>query len=178
MRLFHVSEEPEIQVFEPRLPSRQDLDPHRGLVWALEESCLPNFLTPRNCPRVAYHVGPETTQEDKRRFFTSAGVAHGVVIEHSWFQAMSETVLYLYEFAPKDFTLQDAAAGYYVATNTQVPIGCQRIENLFAEQIRRNVEVRITRNLWKIAEEVKTSTLLWSLCRMRYAQPAEETLTN
>lgn len=54
MRLFHVSEEPDIKVFEPRLPTRKDLNQNIGLVWAIDEARLPNFLTPRDCPRVAY----------------------------------------------------------------------------------------------------------------------------
>ena len=69
MRLFHVSEEPDIRVFEPRLSSRRDLDPTVGLVWAIDEARLPNFLTPRDCPRVAYHVGERTTEADRRAFF-------------------------------------------------------------------------------------------------------------
>ena len=56
MCLYHVSEEPNIQVFKPRLPERKDLDQNIGLVWALDEARLPNFLTPRDCPRVAYHT--------------------------------------------------------------------------------------------------------------------------
>lgn len=47
MRLYHVSEDPDILVFHPRLPKRDDLDPATGLVWALDEERLPNFLTPR-----------------------------------------------------------------------------------------------------------------------------------
>ena len=44
MRLFHVSEEENIQLFEPRLPERNDLDKSVGLVWAIDEARLPNFL--------------------------------------------------------------------------------------------------------------------------------------
>ena len=76
IRLFHVSEEPDIQVFEPRLPARKDLNQKIGLVWAIDEKRLPNFLTPRDCPRVAYHVGSRTTDADKARFFTSSGISH------------------------------------------------------------------------------------------------------
>lgn len=54
MRLFHVSEEANIEVFNPRIPARKDLDQSVGLVWAIDEKRLPNFLTPRDCPRVAY----------------------------------------------------------------------------------------------------------------------------
>ena len=46
-----------------------------------------------------------------------------------------------------------------------------QINDLFGELIKRNVEIRVVDNLWDIAEEVKTSTLNWSLCRMAYAKP-------
>ena len=71
MRLFHVSEEPDIHFFEPRIPSRSDLDKNVGLVWAIDEARLPNFLTPRDCPRVAYYIGENTTEEDKKKFFSA-----------------------------------------------------------------------------------------------------------
>ncbi len=41
-----------------------------GVVWALCERTLPDFLTPRDCPRVTYHVSPHTTEEDKKRYFS------------------------------------------------------------------------------------------------------------
>ncbi|MBQ9119028.1 MAG: hypothetical protein IJY09_03095 [Lachnospiraceae bacterium] len=170
MRLFHVSEEANIEVFEPRLPSRKDLDRTVGLVWAIDEARLPNFLTPRDCPRVTYHVNPNTTEADKKRFFTCAAASHAVVIESGWFERMRNTVLYLYEFDTADFELQDEVAGYYVAKTTQVPKAKYRVDDLFAELIKRNVEIRITDTLWEIAEEVKASTLNWSLCRMGNAK--------
>lgn len=171
MRLFHVSEEPDITVFKPRLPTRKDLDPTVGLVWAFDETRLPNFLTPRDCLRVTYHVGPHTTEADKTRFFSSTGISHAVVIEHKWFKAMKNATLYLYEFDLSCFVLQDDVAGYYVAKTTQHPIAKYILTDLFGELFARNVEVRIVDNLWDIAEAVKASTLNWSLCRMANAQP-------
>lgn len=169
MRLFHVSEEPDIQVFEPRLSKRRDLDQTVGLVWAIDEARLPNFLTPRDCPRVASHVGKQTTDADRNRFFSSSGVSHAVVVESKWFQTIKNTTLYLYEFQPEGFVLQDDTAGYYVATTTQNPKGKYVVTDLFGELITRNVEIRITDNLWDIADAVKNSTLNWSLCRMANA---------
>ena len=52
MRLFHVSEESDIAEFVPRIPYRNDMDKSKGLVWSLTEPSLPNWLTPRDCPRV------------------------------------------------------------------------------------------------------------------------------
>ncbi|MCH5265624.1 MAG: hypothetical protein J1F02_06970 [Lachnospiraceae bacterium] len=171
MRLFHVSEENNIQIFEPRYPSRSDLDKNTGLVWAIDDARLPNFLTPRDCPRVAYHIGRKTTESDRKKFFSSSTVSHAIVIENKWFEQMKNTTLYLYEFADDDFALQDDVAGYYVAKTTQIPKAKYQLNDLFSELIKRNVEIRMIDNLWDIAEEVKNSTLNWSLCRMGNAQP-------
>lgn len=170
MRLFHASEESNITVFHPRLPARKDLEPDVGLVWAIDEARLPNFLTPRDCPRVTYHVNESTTDEDRRRFFTSPENTHAVVIESGWFDRMRSTTLYLYEFDPRDFELQDAATGYYVAKITQIPTAKHIITDLFGELVRRKVEIRITENLRQIGEDVQKSTLNWSLCRMKNAK--------
>ncbi len=69
MRLFHVSEEVGIEKFVPRLPNRKDMDITTGLVWAVDEARLPNFLLPRNCPRVTYHAAKNTSTFDKNSFF-------------------------------------------------------------------------------------------------------------
>lgn len=170
MRLFHVSEDENILVFYPRTPKRKDLNPKEGLVWAIDEQRLPNFLTPRNCPRVTWYAGADTSSEDKKKYFSSTTGSHVVVIENKWFEAMKNTVLYLYEFNPAGFELQDKIAGYYISKTTQIPIGKTRIENVFAELFLRGVEVRIVDNLWDICERVQKSTLNWSMCRMGFAQ--------
>lgn len=82
MHLYHVSEEPNIELFEPRLPNRNDLDKKVGLVWAIDENRLPNFLTPRDCPRVTYYIGENTSQEDIDKYFTSSSIRHTVIIEN------------------------------------------------------------------------------------------------
>lgn len=135
MRLFHVSEQPDIQVFQPRIPTRKELDQTTGLVWAMDEAHLPNYLTPRECPRVTYHVGNHTTPEDRKRFFTSSGLSYGLVLEGRWLPAMERTTLYLYEFDPRDFVLQDAVAGYYVAKTTQIPLRRCALTGLFQELV-------------------------------------------
>ena len=48
--LFHVSEERGIEEFEPRAP-KEGGDP---VVWAIHAVRLPNYLVPRDCPRVTY----------------------------------------------------------------------------------------------------------------------------
>lgn len=170
MRLFHVSEEANIRVFHPRLPSRTDLNPSVGLVWAIDEQHLPNFLTPRNCPRVTYHMDQNSTSDDIARFF-SGQCRHVVAIEQKWVPMMTQTRLYLYEFDPSGFELQDHIAGYYVAKTTQIPISVHEVDDLFAALFRRNVEVRIVDNLWPLRDQILQSSLPFSFCRMHFAQP-------
>lgn len=170
MRLFHASEEPEIAVFHPRRPARGDLDPDAWLVWAVNEECLPNYLTPRDCPRVTFHVGPETAAGDVEKFFPSPGCRHVVAIERKWLPVMRETVLYLYEFDASGFALQDEVAGYYVSTRTEVPVARTRIADLPGALAERGVELRVLDSLWALNDEVQASTLRWSMCRMRGAQ--------
>jgi hypothetical protein len=170
VRLFHVSEENDIPIFIPKLPERKDLDQSKGLIWAINEDCLPNFLTPRNCPRVTYHCNENTTDEDKKRYLSSETTKHVVAIEQKWFEIMKNTTLYLYEFSTADFYLQDRCAGYYVSEKTQVPINKLVIDDLFRELIHRKVEVRIIDNLWDLCNEIKITSFDWSMCRMGYAE--------
>jgi hypothetical protein len=172
VRLFHVSEESNIKKFVPRFRTKyrkNDMD--KGLVWALNERCLPNFLTPRDCPRVTYHAHENTTGGDILKFFSSAQ-RHCVAIENAWYERMTKTSLYIYEFEAKNFCGHgDDCAGYYVSERTEAPISVTKFDDLFGELFKRNVEVRILDNLWQLGEEVKKSTLNWSLCRMINAEP-------
>lgn len=170
MRLFHVSEEADIEVFKPRTPVRDDLNKSVGLVWAIDEARLPNFLTPRNCPRVTYHIGPDTTEENINTYFTTKGVKHCVIIEQQWFEIMKNTTLYLYEFDIKDFELQDNIAGYYISKVEQIPIKTYVVSDLFQALFDRNVELRIVDNLWDISDKIQKTSLNWSMCRMGNAK--------
>ncbi len=170
MRLFHVSEKAGITVFHPRPPERADVGTV-PLVWAIDEAHLPNYLTPRDCPRVTYHVGPEATDADIARFFSSPGCRHVVAIEHAWFPALLSTEVTVYEFDPAGFTLQDEIAGYYVSAQTQALISATRVSNLSAALFARGVELRVVDLLWPLGRAVQVSSLRWSLCRMRNAQP-------
>lgn len=171
MRLFHVSEENNIKIFHPRQPSRNDLNKSVGLIWAINEICLPNFLTPRDCPRVTYHVGKNTELRDIKKYISSKDCRHVVAIENKWVNTMKNTTLYIYEFDTADFYLQDEVAGYYVSEKTQVSINKMEISDLFSEMFCCNVELRIQNNLWDLCDDIKMTTFDWSMCRMGNALP-------
>lgn len=169
MRLYHVSEEPDIKEFIPRLPTRADMNSDIGLIWALCERTLPNFLTPRNCPRVCYHIGSNTTQSDIEKYLPE-NISHVVIIEKDWLEHLQNTVLYVYEFDDTDFYLQDECAGYYVSEKPQILCAVHKIIDLEVELKKYNTELRTVDNLWEIAEEIKGTTLNWSICRMAFAK--------
>ena len=91
MRLFHVSEESNIEQFIPIKPYRQDLKHSPPLVWSLNEKCLPNFLTTRDCPRVTYHIKDNTSKNDVVKYFSYSKCKHVIAIEHKWFEIMKNT---------------------------------------------------------------------------------------
>jgi hypothetical protein len=171
MRLFHVSEDESIEQFEPRRPTRQDLDQNTKLVWAINEARLVNFLTPRDCPRVTFYATPDSTPEDIDRYIGNTDVSSVIAIERAWFRKMQETRLTIYEFDPTGFILQDAIAGYYVSDKIQVPIGVTTINDLYAAIFARNAELRVLPNLWSLCNTIKSSSLGYSMCRMRNAIP-------
>lgn len=171
MRLFHVSETADIPYFEPRAPYRFDLDQSVRLVWAISEKRLMNFLTPRDCPRVTFYAKESSTRDDVNRLIGSKEVTAVVAIEQQWFRAMLDTILYVYEFDPAYFTLQDEMAGYYVSTRREVPSKVTKVDDLFAAQFFHNVEVRLLPNLWDLRDMVVASSLGFSMCRMGNALP-------
>lgn len=173
MNLCHISEEPDIQIFKPRKPDRADLDQSVGLVWAVTEDRIVNFLTPRDCPRVTYYARPESTQNDIG-LYMKPNFSSVVAIEEGWLQRMQDTALYVYRFSSSNFYLQDEIAGYYVSEKPEIPLGVEIITDLPGELARRNCELCVLPSLWPLWGQIVNSSLGYSMCRMRNAKPKEE----
>lgn len=172
-KIFHISEEGDIKTFHPRpSPSKFDqLD--CDVVFGILDRLLHNYLFPRDCPRVTYYAGPNSTQADKDRFLQT-GADFVLAVEAKWVPILQQTVLYCYEFNPNAFTLLDECAGYYVADQPVMPITVTRIDNILQTLLQRSdVELRILPELHTLADQVVCSTLHFSLIRMRNAQPRE-----
>lgn len=173
-RLFHISDHPGIELFEPRLPTRNDL-PAVPVVWAVEEDLLPNFLLPRNCPRVTFYASDHTTREDIAAFLGPSGATRVIAIEYDWLERLASGHLTLYEFDPEPFTLQDSIAGYWIVREPIHPISEILIDDLLAELHARDVELRVLSSLWALREAVIGSTLTYSIIRMQHAAPPTNT---
>jgi hypothetical protein len=170
LRLFHISEQPGIVLFEPR-PSPSYFPSIDGdVVFAVSERMLHNYLLPRDCPRVAWYINDNTTNEDKKRFMGSTNTAFVMAVESGWYSKIKETVLYCYEFPVDNFTLLDDCAGYYINYKPVESIAVTRIADCMAELLQHHIELRFVPSLINLAEEVKTSSLNFSLIRMRNAK--------
>jgi hypothetical protein len=173
-RLFHVSDNAGIELFAPR-PAR-DGQPY---VWAVAESRLHNYLLPRDCPRVTFYAGPDTSVEDRAKFFAWTEAEFIIAVEKKWGPAILSEVLYLYEFEPEGFRLYqgDAVAQHFVCDRPVTPLNCTTITNLLSALLTHNVELRFMPSLWALREAVIHSSLPFSIIRMRNAAPPLEGMT-
>ncbi len=161
--LFHLSEEPGIQRFGPR-ESSYTSDP---VVWAISADRLCNYLLPRECPRVTFYAGPNTTVHDKDRFVGESSAV--VAVESVWLEKIRTCRLYCYHLPAEAFECLDECAGYFVSRASVVPQRVEVFDDLMAELLKRNVELRFVPSLWALRDEVVASTLQFSLIRMRNA---------
>jgi hypothetical protein len=163
--LFHVSEEPGIARFEPRA-SEYAGEP---VVWAVDAERLRNYLVPRECPRVTFYAGRETTAADVERFLGSSPAV--VAVEGGWVESVRSCRLYCYHLPPETFECIDECAGYFVSRVAVVPARVEVFDDPVAELLRRGVELRFLPSLWHLHDAVAASSLQFSLIRMRNARP-------
>lgn len=163
--LFHISEESNITRFEPRASEYcSDV-----VVWAIEGRRLCNYLVPRECPRVTYYAGNDSTAADVERLLGSSPAV--VAIETGWLERARSTRLYCYHMPPETFECLDACAGYFVSRVPVVPSRIEAFDEPLAELVKRGVELRVVPSLWPLRDTVVESTLQFSLIRMRNAVP-------
>jgi hypothetical protein len=169
LELCHVSDDPTIQVFEPRPANKNSGREGEFLVWAIEDRLLHNYLLPRDCPRVTFYAGAQSTAADIEKLMGQTSAKFVVAIETSWFERAVTTRLYQYAFAADTFELSDEAAGYYVSRVPVKPNSVITFEQPLTEMLRRNVELRVMPSLKKVQEAVIGSSLHFSCIRMRNA---------
>jgi len=168
-RLFHVSEDPGIARFEPRPPPSPDAGVEGPAVWAIAESHLPNYLLPRDCPRICFRAGPDTTAADRERFLGAAGRV--IAFEAAWLERVRTTALALYEFPQASFGEALPSAGYWISREAVEPLDVQRVDDTLAALTAAGAEVRILADFWPLCDAVAGSSLQFSIIRKRNAAP-------
>ena len=167
MIVYHVSEEPGIELFEPR-----GIDPTgEPLVWAIDDEHLRNYLVPRDCPRVTFSAGLRAAAIDRERFLGSSPAV--VAIEAGWLERVQSCRLFCYHLPGDGFTAFDEAAGYLVSRAAVKPLFVERIDDPVAAIQQRAVELRVLPNLWSLRDAIVESTLEFSIIRWRNASPRQ-----
>jgi hypothetical protein len=172
-RLFHVSEESDLSEFHPRPSPTPTPGLNEPVVWAVDEPRLPNYLLPRDCPRVCFAPGPDTTPDDARLFFPG-GQRRTIAIEEAWAARVAACRLFVYELPPHAFLLHDITAGYWVSPVRVPAIRHVEIDDLPAELARRGADLIRLPSLWPLFDAVRRSSVSFSAIRMRNAQPRTE----
>lgn len=166
--LFHISEEPGITRFEPRESQfTEDL-----VVWAVDKAHLRNYLLPRDCPRVTFCAGPDTSSTDIAHFLGESSAV--VAVEAAWLERIRETSLCCYHMPDASFACLDQDAGYFVSREKVSPVRVDLIDDVLAALAATGCEIRILPTLWPLYDNVVASTLSYSIIRMRNATPRPE----
>ena len=167
--LYHLSEEAGIRLFKPR-PLKVGSEP---LVWAIDAEHVSNYLLPRDCPRVTFSAGRDSSSDDGERFLLGTAASRVVAIESGWLERVRSTLLYRYTFSAGGFELHDVTAGYHVSHAAVVPTSEQPVGDLLQALLDSGVELRVLPALWDLRERVIHSTLAFSIIRMRNASQPE-----
>lgn len=167
--LYHFSEDPTIETFEPRLhPSHPTLAP---AVWTIDEEHAPMYYLPRDCPRIAFYPKDSSSDEDKEQYDRQTRAAKVIVIENNWYAAVRETALYRYTFEAEPFTCWDREAGYYITHSAVTPLAVEPLGDLMQRLMEADVELRLTPSLTPLRDCLLTTSLHCSMIRMRNAKP-------
>ena len=169
--LYHISEDPDIARFEPRPPPSAGSGQAGLMVWAVGERLLHNYLLPRDCPRVTFYAGPNSSADDIARHLGTTAASYVVAIESAWLPAVRAGVLYQYALPTETFTAVDVGAGYYISRAAVAPLAVSRIDDILGELVGRGIELRVTPSLWKLRDAIVDSSLQFSMIRMRNARP-------
>jgi hypothetical protein len=162
MSLYHVSETPNIARFDPRADTLGN-----RVVWAVDEAHLPNYLLPRDCPRVCVRRGACQDAALAARLLDRD--RHTIYVEDAWRGRIFEARLYVYEFEASQFACVDANAGYFQSTGTVRPLMVTETVDVEKAILLRGASLRFVDSLWSIQAMVVDSQLEFSCIRMRNA---------
>ncbi|MEM1320376.1 MAG: DUF6886 family protein [Bacteroidota bacterium] len=141
MKLYHLSEEANIQHFIPR-PSKKIWN-YRPYVWAISEAKVHNYLFPRNCPRICIGTEDLTPLAPYIALEPLKNKKALLLVPQDWEARIRSCSLYQYEFDPTHFSLIDAIAGYYVSERPERPIAVRLLKDCLMLLEERAVEVQL-----------------------------------
>jgi hypothetical protein len=162
--LWHVSEDPTIEVFQPHHNELHALD--ESLVWAVDTRNSWLYWFPRDCPRACFNANEDTTDEDVERWLDGDRTLRVSVIEAGWFDRVRSARVYAYRLPPETFVPWDK---FYVSRETVVPLELVELGDLLARHAEAGNELRIAPSLYPLWDKLIETTLDFSGIRLRNA---------
>src|SRR5262245_10592569 len=155
--LWHVSEDPTIERFEPR----GDHDPR---VWAIDTRHLPLYWFPRDCPRATFWAGGDTNDEDVERFLSGDRERRVHAIESAWLERMRNGHVFAYRMREETFQPFDR---FWVSRDAVEPLDVIELGDLLALHADAGIELRLVPDLLALWDKVVNSSLDFSGIRLR-----------
>ena len=162
--LWHVSEDPAIEVLQPRRNEQHALD--EPLVWAVDTHYSWLYWFPRDCPRACFEANDDTTDEDVERWLDGDRARRVAVIESGWLGRFRSARAYAYRLPGETFEPWDK---FFVSRRAVVPVERVELGDLLARHADAGVELRIAPALYPLWEKVIETTLDFSGIRLRNA---------
>jgi hypothetical protein len=162
--LWHVSEDPTIEVFHPHRSELHALD--EPLVWAVDTRYWWLYWFPRDCPRACFEANADTTDEDVERWLDGDRTRRVGVMETAWLERFRSAQLYAYRLTPDTFERWDK---FFVSRETVVPLGLVQLGDLLARHAEAGNELRVAPALYPLWGRVIETTLDFSGIRLRNA---------
>ena len=164
--LWHVSENPSIERFEPHVSATASSSEPR--VWAVDTRHLPLYWFPRDCPRGTFWATAGTTALDAE-FLADSTRVH--LVETGWLERMRTTHVYAYRLAEESFGPDGEVGGYWVSREPVLPVEIVEVGDLVARHRAAAIELRALDNLWATWDRVVASSLEFSGIRLHNALP-------
>jgi hypothetical protein len=162
--LWHVSEDPSIEVFQPHRNELHALD--EALVWAVDTHYQWLYRFPRDCPRACFEANDDTTDEDLERWLDGDRERRVAVIETGWLERLRNAKVYAYRLPAGTFEPWDK---FFVSRETVVPLELVELGDLLARHADAGNELRIAPALYPLWDKVIETTLDFGGIRLRNA---------
>jgi hypothetical protein len=164
--LWHVSEDPSIERFEPHVSATASTPEPR--VWAVDTRHLPLYWFPRECPRGTAWATRATSAVDSA-FLAGSSRVH--LVEDRWLHALRMTRVLAYRLAEETFVPDPDVGGYWLSREPVEAMEVVELGDLVERHARTDIELRSVPNIWPDWNRVVASTLEFSGIRLHNALP-------
>lgn len=162
--LWHVSENPSIERFEPHVSATASSREPR--VWAVDTRHQPLYWFPRQCPRATFWAAPHTTPADEALL---GGATRVHLVEERWWEQLLTTTVFAYRLPEETFARDPDVGGYWLSRDAVTPLEVLELGDLVGTHGRARIELRALPSLWPVWTDIAGSTLEYSGIRLHNA---------